>query len=319
VIGAVVAAAGLAAVLALVVALVVSRRITRPVAQLLESARAMRDGDRQARVGHIPRAPPELAELAATFDAMAESLAVQEGLRRDLVADVAHELRTPVAVLQANCEALLDGVVEHTPAQTASIHEEVVRLGRIVDDLQQLAAAKAAALQLILEPCDLAEIAKTAGDTWESSFSLAGLTFTRALQPAVVEADVGRVHQVVVNLLSNALKFTPKGGEVVLSVFVQDDAARLEVCDTGVGIAKSDQAHLFERLWRAATSGPEGSGIGLAVSAELVRAHGGTIEVVSELQRGSRFTVVLPLAGSGRPISSPSSPGLANNVGRQAE
>jgi two-component system sensor histidine kinase BaeS len=295
VIGAVLAAAGLAAVLALVVALIVSRRITRPVAQLLESARAMRDGDRQARVGHIKGAPAELAELATTFDAMAESLARQEQLRRDLVADVAHELRTPVAVLQANCEALLDGVVEHTPAQTASLHEEVVRLGRIVDDLQRLAAAKAAAVQLNLEPCDLAEIAETAGETWETRFSLAGLAFTRKLESAVVEADAGRMHQVIANLLTNAMKFTPRGGEVVLSVSVNGGDARLEVRDSGVGIAKSDQVHLFERLWRATNSGPEGSGIGLAVSAELVRAHGGTIEVVSEPERGSRFTVVLPL------------------------
>ena len=183
----------------------------------------MRDGDRQARVGHIKGAPAELAELATTFDAMAESLAGQEQLRQDLVADVADELRTPLAVLQANCEALLDGVVEHTPAQTASLHEEVVRLGRIVDDLQRLAAAKAAAVQLILEPCDLAEIAEAAGETWETRFSLAGLEFTRKLEPAVVEADAGRIHQVIANLLSNALKFTPRGGEVVLSVSVDRD------------------------------------------------------------------------------------------------
>jgi two-component system sensor histidine kinase BaeS len=164
-----------------------------------------------------------------------------------------------------------------------------------VDDLQRLAAAKAAAVQLILEPCDLAEIAETTSETWETRFSLAGLKFTRRLESAVVEADAGRVHQIVVNLLSNALKFTPRGGEVVLSVSVDDGNARLEVCDSGVGISESDQTHLFERLWRATNSGPEGSGIGLAVSAELVRAHGGTIEVVSQPERGSRFTVVFPL------------------------
>lgn len=295
VVGAVIAAAGLASVLALVVALIVSRRITRPVTLLINSARAMRDGDRQARVGHMKRAPAELAELATTFDGMAESLAQQEQLRQDLVADVAHELRTPLAVLQANCEALLDGVVEHTPAQTLSLHEEVVRLARIVDDLQRLAAAKAAAVQLILEPCDLAEIAETAGEAWETRFSLAGLEFIRRLESAVVEADAGRMHQVIANLLTNALKFTPRGGKVVLSVSVVGDSARLEVRDTGVGISNSDQAHLFERRWRATDSGPNGSGIGLAVAAELVRAHRGTIEVVSEPQRGSRFTVVLPL------------------------
>ena len=294
--GAVVAAAGLAAVLALVVALVVSRRITRPVALLIESARAMRDGDRQARVGPIKGAPAELAELAMTFDSMADALASQEQLRRDLVEDVAHELRTPVAVLQANCEALLDGVIEHTPAQTASLHEEVVRLGRIVDDLQTLAAAKAAAVQLTLEPRDLAEIAQVAGEAWETSFAVAGLSFTRSLRPATVEADAGRLHQVIGNLLTNALKFTPRGGRVVMSVSSNETHARLEVQDSGVGIEPAEQGHLFERLWRGASSEQaEGSGIGLAVAAELVHAHRGTIEVESRPGRGSRFTVVLPL------------------------
>ena len=107
------------------------------------------------------------------------SLADQERLRRDLVQDVAHELRTPLAVLQANCEALLDGVVEHTPAQTASLHEEVMRLARIVDDLQTLGAAKAAALELTLAPCDLAEIARGAAEAWEASFLVKRIEFTR--------------------------------------------------------------------------------------------------------------------------------------------
>jgi two-component system sensor histidine kinase BaeS len=294
--GAVVAAAGLAAILALAVALVVSRRITRPVALLIESARAMRDGDRQARVGPIKGAPAELAELAMTFDSMADSLAGQERLRRDLVEDVAHELRTPLAVLQANCEALLDGVIEHTPAQTASLHEEVVRLGRIVEDLEVFAAAKAAAVELRLAPCDLAEIAQGAGESWATTFALAGIDFTRSLETVTVEADAGRMHQVISNLLTNALKFTPAGGQVTLSVSPVDSEARLEVRDTGVGIAPADQSRLFERLWRGSgPQQPDGSGIGLAVAAELVHAHRGTIEVDSEPGRGSVFAVVLPV------------------------
>jgi two-component system, OmpR family, sensor histidine kinase BaeS len=294
--GAVIAAAGLAAILALAVALVVSRRITRPVARLIETARAMRDGDRQARVGPIKGAPAELNELAMTFDAMADSLGDQERLRRDLVQDVAHELRTPLAVLQANCEALLDGVVEHTPSQTASLHEEVVRLGRIVDDLQTLADVKAAAVELTLEPCDLAQIAQRAGEAWEASFVLAGIEFTRDLRPVIVEADAGRLHQVISNLLTNALKFTPSGGRVSMSVSSNGTHARLEVQDSGIGIAPADQSRLFERLWRGGgPEQPDGSGIGLAVAAELVQAHRGTIEVESELGHGSCFAVVLPV------------------------
>jgi two-component system, OmpR family, sensor histidine kinase BaeS len=290
-------AAGLAALLALLVALLVSRRITRPVTRLIESARAMSSGNRQARVGPVPGAPAELRDLAVTFDQMADSLDAQEQLRRNLVADVAHELRTPVAVLQANTEALLDGIVPHTPEQTAALHEEVLRLGRMVDDLQTLAAAEAAALQLSLKPCDLAVIAAAAADDWEASFAAAGVRFEPRLEPTPVRADPGRLHQVIANLLSNALKFTPRGGRVQLTLTRAGGQACLQVSDTGPGIEPGDQPHVFERFWRGNQAGQTaGSGIGLAVAAELARAQQGTIELSSEIGRGTQFTLILPLA-----------------------
>ena len=294
---AVAGAAGLAAVLALFVALLVSRRITRPVTSLIEAARAMGRGDRRARVGTVARAPAELQELAVSFDQMADTLGAQEQLRRNLVADVAHELRTPISVLQANTEALLDGIVAHTPEQTASLHEEVLRLGRMVDDLQTLAAVEAAALRLSLQPCDLALIARTAAEDWEAGFAAATVSLEHRLEPAPVEADPGRLYQVITNLLSNALKFTPPGGRVQMTLARVDEKARLEVIDTGPGIRPEDQPHVFERFWRSAQAGrTPGSGIGLAVSAELARAQHGTIEVSSEPGHGSRFTLILPLA-----------------------
>ena len=149
-------AAGLAALLALVTGLVVARRITRPVASLIAVTRAMTAGDRSARAGPV-RAPAELRELAAAFDQMAGTLDRQEQIRRDLVAAVAHELRTPIAVLQAGHEALLDGVAEPTAAELTSLRDEVLRLARMVGDLQDLAAADAAALHLTHQTCDLAD------------------------------------------------------------------------------------------------------------------------------------------------------------------
>ena len=294
---AVIGAAALAALLALVVSLLVSRRITRPVTRLIESARAMSSGDRHARVGPVPGAPAELRELAAAFDQMAGALGAQEQLRRNLVADVAHELRTPVAVLQANTEALLDGIVPHTPEQTGALHEEVLRLGRMVDDLQTLAAAEAAALRLSLQPVDLAVIAGAAADDWESSFAVAEISFERRLEPATVQADPVRMHQVIGNLLSNALKFTPDGGRVTMTLARGGGEARLQVSDTGPGIAPEDQPQVFKRFWRGDRDGQTaGSGIGLAVAAELARAQQGFIELDSEPGRGARFTLVLPLA-----------------------
>ena len=147
---------------------------------------------------------------------MADTLDRQEQLRRDLVADVAHELRTPVAILQAGHEALLDGVVEATPDQLTSLRDEVLRLARMVDDLQTLAAADAATLRLSLRRCDLAQVTAAATDSLAGRFEAAGLALDRKLAPAWVMADPRWLHQVVTNLLTNALKFTPAGGRVTV-------------------------------------------------------------------------------------------------------
>src|SRR5438552_10745573 len=178
-------AAGLAAVLALLTGLAVAGRITRPVGKLIAATRAMGRGDRTARVGQVP-APGELRELATAFDQMADTLDRQEQLRRALVADVAHELRTPIAVLQAGHEALLDGVAEPTPGELASLRDEVLRLARMVGDLQTLAAAEAAALQLTLSPQDLAGIAANAADSLAGRFEAAGIALERRLAPVSV-------------------------------------------------------------------------------------------------------------------------------------
>jgi two-component system sensor histidine kinase BaeS len=299
---AVIGAAVLAAVLALIASVLVSRRITRPVIAVIDSVRAMGRGERNARVGPVTGAPAELRDLALTFDQMADTLAGQERLRRDLVADVAHELRTPVAVLQANTEALLDDLVPHTRDQTVSLHEEVVRLGRLVGDLQTLAAAEAAALQLDLQPCDLASVAAAAAEDWTVSFAAAGIAFRHELTNAPVLADPGRLHQIIDNLLSNALKFTPRGGAVTMLLSTADGEARLEVSDTGPGIDPAEQLRVFDRLWRGGSAGQTtGSGIGLAIGAELARAHRGSIQVTSEPGDGSRFSLLLPLRAGAQP------------------
>jgi two-component system, OmpR family, sensor histidine kinase BaeS len=293
---AIVSAAGLAALLALVAGLLAARRITRPVSRLIEVTRAMGHGDRAARVGEI-RAPDELRDLAATFDRMADNLARQDQLRRDVVADVAHELRTPVAVLQAGHEALLDGVVDASPAQLSSLRDEVLRLARLVDDLHTLAAAEAAALQLSSRPCDLAEIANAAADSLASRFEAADITLERRLTPVGVQADSQRMHQVVTNLVGNALKFTPSGGRVTLEAGPADGQARLSVADTGAGIPSDELPRIFDRFWRGRrAAGVAGSGIGLAVVAELVRAHGGAVTATSTLGQGTQLIVTLPRA-----------------------
>ena len=289
-------AAGLAALLALVTGLVVARRITRPVARLIAVTRAMTAGDRSARAGPV-RAPAELRELAAAFDQMAGTLDRQEQIRRDLVAAVTHELRTPIAVLQAGHEALLDGVAEPTPAELASLRDEVLRLARMVGDLQDLAAADAAALHLTRQSCDLAGLAAAAAGSLARRFDAAGIAVDRQLAAALVRADPRWLHQVITNLLSNALKFTPSGGRVTISTRQQGPDAVLEVTDTGPGIPADELPHVFDRFWRGRQAAQiSGSGIGLSVAADLARAHGGQLTAASQHGHGTTMTLTLPRA-----------------------
>lgn len=288
--------AGLAALLALLAGLGAARRITRPVGRLAEVTRAMAGGDRAARAGQI-RAPRELRDLAAAFDQMADTLDREDKLRRDLVASVAHELRTPVAVLQAGHEALLDGVTEPSPAELGSLRDEVLRLARMVDDLQAMAAADAAVLHLAREPRDLAAIAGTAAASLARRFEAAGVALVTELAPVPVLADGRWMHQVVTNLLGNALKFTPPGGTVTVRAGQDGPDAVLEVSDTGIGIPAAELPRVFDRFWRgSAAARAPGSGIGLAVAAELARAHGGALTAASQPGEGTRMTLTLPRA-----------------------
>jgi two-component system sensor histidine kinase BaeS len=288
-------ATGAAALLALLTGLAVARRITRPVGRLIGVTRAMAGGDRSARVGPVP-APGELGELAAAFDQMADTLSRQEQLRRDLVAGVAHELRTPIAVLQAGHEALLDGITEPTPAELGSLRDEVLRLATMVDDLQTLAAADAATLQLSLVPQDLAELAGQATASLAGRFQAAGIALDGRLSPAAIRADPRWLHQVITNLLTNALKFTPPGGTVTVETGPVGQRAELTVTDTGVGIPPDELPRIFDRFWRGRQAARvSGSGIGLAVAAELVRAHGGELTATSDPGHGTRLTLSLPL------------------------
>jgi two-component system sensor histidine kinase BaeS len=289
-------AAGAAALLALLTGLAVARRITRPVGRLITVTRAMASGDRAARVGPVA-APGELGELAMAFDQMADTLGRQEQIRRDLVADVAHELRTPIAVLQAGHEALLDGITEPTPGELGSLRDEVLRLATMVDDLQTLAAADAATLQLALTSQDLAEIAGQATSSLAGQFQTAGLALDRRLASVQVRADPRWLHQVVTNLLTNALKFTPSGGSVTVECGPAGGQAVLTVADTGIGIPADELPRIFDRFWRGRQAARlSGSGIGLAVAAELARAHGGELTATSEPGHGTKLTLALPLA-----------------------
>ena len=295
-IGTVAVGIGLAALLGLGVALVLARWITRPISALSLAVLARAAGDRGVRA-RTAKGGGELADLANAFDKMVDAVDRQDELRRAVLADVAHELRTPLAILQASTESMSDGVIAPTTANLASVHDEVLRLVRTVEDLATLASAEAASLRMEKQPIDLAAVAASSASLLAPSFEAAGVVLTTDLGPAPTFADPHRFAQVVTNLLSNALKFTGTGGTVAVTTRTSAGWACLEVTDSGVGIPADELDHVFDRFWRGRQVGRiAGTGIGLAVVRALVDASGGQITVTSERLHGSSFSVLLPCA-----------------------
>ncbi len=311
----VLAGAAVAALVALIVGLAVSRRLSRPVLALTDAARRLEGGERRVRTG-MAAAAGEVGELATAFDQMSGALDRHEELRRSLVADVAHELRTPLTILRAASEELVDGLVGPSPDRLASLHDEVLRLAAVVEDLETLASAEAAGLRLERRHVALEAVVADATESLRTRFHDAGLHIVTFMTPVTVDGDPARLRQMTVNLLTNALKYTPSGGSVTVGVSAAPDRARLEVTDTGPGVPAEEVPKLFERFWRGRGSqGKAGSGIGLAIVAELARIHGGRVEVDSAPGRGSTFRVLLPLAG-GDPLPPADESLLARSAGR---
>jgi len=286
-----------AALVAVAVAIPLSRRIVRPLRRVTDAAHRLGEGDSTARVGNHD-APGEIGTLAATFDGMAERLTANETARRNITADVAHELRTPLTLLQGNCEEVIDGITEPTLERFVQMHDDVLRLRRLVDDLGTLADADAATTEhdIRRERCDLAAIAAHVADSMTQMIDAHQHQLQRHLHPVLVDGDPIRLGQVVTNLLANAIKFTAPGGHLVIEVrpSVDQRSAILTVADDGPGIAAEDRPHIFERFYRAASAqATGGSGIGLAVAKQLVAAHHGQIDL-SPATTGTTVVVTLP-------------------------
>jgi signal transduction histidine kinase len=303
-------AAAIAAVLALVVSLFVSRRITGPLEELTDAAGDVSAGDLGVRVS--PRGDDEVAALAAAFNSMADRLARDEQWRRDMTSDLSHELRTPLATIQSRVEALEDGVLPPTPENLRVIGEEVERLGRLLGQLRNLNELENEDLSVEHEPLDLAEVTEAAAERHRPAFDAKGVSLATDLRTGVVLGDRDRLLQVAGNLLDNALKYTPAGGHVAVSVGPADDgmpdtgglkgpagpAVRLTVADDGPGIDAIDLPFVFDRFYRAQDSrGTPGAGLGLAICRALVEAQGGTIAAAEAPGGGAVFTVLLPAAG----------------------
>jgi signal transduction histidine kinase len=279
----------------------VSRSLTAPLNRLAEGARALGAGNLSRRVEVTGSS--EVRQVAHAFNEMAADLQQAETLRRNLMADVAHELRTPLSVLQGNLRAILDDVYPLDKAEVAHLYDHTRLLSRLVDDLRQLALAESGQLDLNLQTVDLAKLARGATDALSSAAQDRGITLNLAPPPGPlpVHADAARLTQVLHNLLLNAFNHTPQGGQVSVSVGRQLDSAWLMVQDTGEGISPEHLPHVFDRFYRvdpARSRSNGGVGLGLAIVRAIVEAHGGRITAASEgvPGRGSTFTITLPAA-----------------------
>jgi two-component system sensor histidine kinase BaeS len=296
----IVAALGAGAV-ALLVSLVVSRRISRPLVQLTGAADEIARGHREIAVP--AGGDDEVGHLARAFNDMTSALARQEEWRRTTTADLAHELRTPLATIQARVEALEDGVLPPTAENLRIIGQEVERLGRLLGTLRAMDELDSEGFTLQRGLVDLEALVIDVVHMAEPAFGRAGLELQLSTEPCAVDGDGDRLTQVLANLLDNARKFTPSGGRVAVRLHSEPagltaagaPTALLTVGDSGPGIPEGEREHVFERFYRGSDGrGKDGAGIGLAIVSKLVLAHGGTVHAEASPLGGARFVVRLP-------------------------
>lgn len=289
------AAGAVSAAAALVLAFVMAQMLARPLRRIRDGANRIAAGDLDTRVELT--GGPELAAVGDALNRLAGTLQREEELRKENIANVAHEFRTPVSGLLSRIEAAQDGILEDEEANLSAMHAEALRLTRLLDDLSQLAEAQRPDVLLRKHEVDLAEVAMRIVDAFRPQFEAKGVELTVDTEPATMLGDADRLGQVLSNLLSNALRYTEPGGFVEVGVRTNGATASLDVRDTGIGIARADQDRIFDRFWRAEKSRSRstgGAGIGLAIVRELVLAHEGTVQVISAVGVGSRFTVSFP-------------------------
>ncbi|EGD48763.1 integral membrane sensor signal transduction histidine kinase [Ruminiclostridium papyrosolvens DSM 2782] len=283
-------------ILSLLFGTVMSKRLVSPIARVINTAKAISKGFYSDRIKEKSNTR-EINQLTVTINDLAENMEKQEILRKRLTGDVAHELRTPLATLQSHLEAMMDGIWPADSERLKSCHEEIVRISKMVGDLEKLARYESENFVLNMDTFDITELAKRQIHNFESEFLSKGLELKLTGADCRVYADKDKISQVLVNLLSNALKYTPEGGMVVINIQYNDVNTEISVTDNGPGIPGEDLPYIFERFYRADKSRNKltgGSGIGLAICKSIVLAHGGSINVQSNIGKGTKFTFTIP-------------------------
>jgi histidine kinase len=284
---------------AFLMSLFVSQRIVEPVRQMHHASQRLAQGDYHTRIQILNQ--DELGDLAQAFNHMAEELEQTEQRRLELIGNVTHELRTPLSSIQAMMEGLVDGVLPGEPATYVNIQSELDRLQGLVQDLQELSRVEAGQVTLELKPAPINDLIESAAMRLRPQFEDKGIALELSLAHdlPVVTVDPDRILQVLINLLGNALQYTPEAGSVTVTTRSEKQRIVVSVSDTGIGIAPEHLLHLFERFYRVDKSRSRtggGSGIGLTIARHLIEAHGGHIQAVSPgPNQGSTFTFTLPV------------------------
>ena len=264
---------------------------------VIDAAQAIGKGMYESRI-RTKSSTTEIVQLSDTVNQLAESLESQESLRKRLTGDVAHELRTPLATLQTHLETMIDGVWEPTVQRLESCHEEILRISRLVADLEKLAQYESETLVLDKTELPAESFLIRLMQTFETTFIQKGIHYHIDCDDSILYADKDKLSQVVINLISNALKFTAADGTITVKVRKEKNQVSLQISDTGTGIPERDLPHVFERFYRADVSRNRttgGSGIGLTLVKAIVEAHGGDISVASEEGKGTTVLIHLPM------------------------
>jgi len=277
--------------------LLFAMQLSRPIDRITETAAAVRSGDRGARTGLA--GDDAIGALGRTFDEMADAIEADREMERRLTADVAHELRTPLQAIQATVEAMQDGVLPADEERLGTVRDETRRLARLADGILELTRLERGTVEMEMAPVDLADVVSTAIDSHRMLIEAAALLLREDIERGlVVNGDRDRLTQAVGNLIANAARYTPEGGEVSVVTRRDGDRAVVEVADTGIGISEENLDKVFRRFWRADDArhrASGGLGIGLAVVREIAERHGGTVTVSRREGAGSVFAIALPL------------------------
>lgn len=283
-------------ILSLVLGGIMARMLSLPIARVISSAQSIARGYFSDRITE-ESSTEEICQLTSTINNLAQTLEKQEALRKKMGADVAHELRTPLATLQSHMEAMIDGIWEPDADRLKSCYEEIIRINKMVGDLEKLAKYESESLVLNKTVFDMTELIRRIICNFEPEFKNNGIDIAFEGKAEEIFADRDKMSQVIINLVSNALKYTQTGGMVGISVESKEDMLEIRVKDNGQGIPEEDLPFVFERLYRADKSRNRltgGAGIGLTIAKTIVEAHDGNIEVYSKVNEGTEFLITLP-------------------------